>query len=49
MRSAFLAMLAEFLQFQAHLDLLILCGMVVHPFTVGAFQFDEIILRHTIS
>jgi len=49
MSSAFFAMFAELLQLQAHLDLLILCGMVVHPFTVGAFQFDEIILRHTIS
>ncbi len=47
MRSVLVAPLAVFLQFQAVLErLLVLCGMIVDPVTVCAFQADEVFLGH---
>ncbi len=43
-----LALLAELFEFQTGLDrLLILCRMVHHAFAGRAFEFNEVVLRHT--
>lgn len=45
----FLTLPAEFLQLKSILEyFFVLVGMIIHLFTFGAFQFDQVILRHLV-